>query len=168
MHKFTSLCLHDLAQHGLIEHNASLVHKDAEPGHKYAPVRCDTMLLNELLESSPLTLEKVASRREELERSAPLDPVHQEVARGEWALVLDIFGREHGGKIPIDLLRVWLKQNRFPEGWKPGHEQGLRATISEAGTIRTEMEKCREDYKNSVAQALTDKSLGDVAENDRS
>ena len=142
-----SLNLHDLAQHNLIEHDASLVHKDAAPGDKYAPIRCNTMLLNELLDSDVLTLKQVASRRTELERTAPLDAVHQEVARGEWALVLDIFGREHGGNSPSDMLRVWLKENRFPEGWKPSHKQGLRATVSEARNIRGEMKKCREAAK---------------------
>jgi Peroxidase, family 2 len=136
-----SLSLHDLAQHGLIEHDASLVHDDTAPGHKFAPIRCDTKLLNKLLDSDVLTLNKVAKRREELERTAPLDLLHQEVARGEWALVLDIFGRENGGNCPSDLLRVWLKQNQFPEGWKPGHEQSLPATMSEAGEIRSEMKK---------------------------
>ncbi|KAF8529448.1 hypothetical protein JB92DRAFT_2860694 [Gautieria morchelliformis] len=161
----SSLSLHDLATHGLIEHNASLVHKDAEPGHKFAPIRCDTKLLNQLLDEGFLTLNKVARRREELERAAPLDIMHQEVARGEWALVLDIFGREHGGKIPVDDLRVWLKQNRFPEGWKPTHEQGLLATVSEAGQIRKEMNKSRKEYENSQAQAATAGTRGsaDVA-----
>lgn len=152
MHKTFShtLSLHDLAQHGLIEHDASLVHKDVARGHKYAPTRCDTALLDELLKGGSLTLKKVADRRVQLEEATPLDAVHQEIARGEWALVLDIFGREHGGECSADLLRVWLKEERFPEGWRPSHEQGFLATVSMATHIRNEMTKCRNDHEKSV------------------
>jgi len=161
MHKFMShsLSLHDLAQHGLIEHDASLVHKDTAPGDKYAPIRCDTMLLNELLDESSLTLGKVASRRVQLERAALLNVVYQTVARGEWALVLDIFGREHGGHPPSNMLRVWLEQNRFPEGWKPSHEQTFMATKSKASDIKKEMDKCRKTYESSTTQVITDKNI---------
>ena len=145
MHRLTahSLSLHDLSQHNLIEHDASVVHKDTTPGHKFAPIRCDTVLLNKLLENDHdvLTLKQVSKRREELERTDPLDLLHQEIARGEWALVLDIFGRENGGDCPHEVLRVWLKQNRFPEGWKPSHEQGLLDTMSVVSHIRDEMKK---------------------------
>jgi Peroxidase, family 2 len=160
--KTPSLSLHELCTHNLIEHDASVVHKDAAPGHKFAPSRCDTGLLNKLLASDNVTLETVARRREELEREAPLDIVHQEVARGEWALVLDIFGREHDGKLRADDLRVWLKDNRFPDGWKPTHEQGLMATVSEASQLRKEMNKLRKEYQDSKALAATEGSR-DVA-----
>ena len=157
MHRFTahSLSLHDLSQHNLIEHDASVVHKDTTPGHTFAPTRCDTVLLNKLLENDDddvVTLKQVSKRREELERTAdPLDLLHQEIARGEWALVLDIFGRENGGNCPHEVLRVWLKQNRFPEGWKPSHEQGLFDTMSMASRIRNEMKKLQKTIQPSAS-----------------
>jgi len=159
----THITLHDLAKHGRIEHNASIVHKDTATGNKYAPTRCDTVLLNNFLEDKEfLTLDDIAKHRVELENVSKLDPVHQEIARGEWALVSDIFGRAHEGKIPTEPLRIWLKENRFPEGWKPTHQQGLWATTTKSWAIRTRMDKLRKESESSseAAEALfLDKTL---------
>ena len=122
-----SLSLHDLATHGLIEHDASLVHDNTLPDYIYAPIKCDTALLHQLLVSDHLTLQKVASRRTEMEKATPLSHISQTIARGEWALVLGIFGKKHG--VPADTMRVWLNENRFPEGWKPSHEHCLWMTV---------------------------------------
>jgi hypothetical protein len=140
------ISLHELAQHGRIEHDASLVHKNTTTGHIYAPARCDTILLDGLLEDHDfLTLDGVAKRRVELERVSKLDFTHQEVARGEWALVLDVLGRKYEGKVPTDFLRIWLKENRFPDGWKPTHEQGLWATVKKAWAIHMKMNEYEAD-----------------------
>lgn len=140
MHEAGAISLHKLAEHGRIEHDASVVHTNTEAGHIYAPTRCDTVLLNELLaDDDYVTLDRIAQRRFELEKLSKLDPVHQEIARGEWALVLGIFGKAHEGKVPSDELRVWLKENRFPDGWKPTHQQGLFETVKLSSAIREKM-----------------------------
>lgn len=154
MHKFEepSISLHELARHGYIEHSASVVHKNVEEGKEFAPTRCDTILLEDLMHDSSLTLDRVAGRRVLLEQSSPLDPLHQEIARGEWALVLDIFGREIGGEIPSEMMKIWLKENRFPEGWKPTHEQGLFETIRKASELRQKMNEIRKNHEELSAE----------------
>ena len=154
MHHFKPppVSLHELARHGYIEHNASVVHKDTKKGHRFAPCRCDTVLMESLLEDEMLSVEKLAKRRVILEKTSPLDPLHQEIARGEWALVFDIFGRERGGKLQQEIMKVWLKENRFPEGWKPTHEQGLFATIQKANEIRKKMNEYRKHLDKDVLE----------------
>jgi Peroxidase, family 2 len=154
MHKFdeSSISLHDFARHGLIEHDASVVHKDVEKGRAFAPTRCDTALLDDLLNGSSLTLDQVARKRVLLEKDAPVGPVYQEIARGEWALTLDIFGRESGGEIRPEIMRIWLKENRFIEGWKPSHQQGLVDTICKSREIRQKMNEFRKDCEHSSTE----------------
>ncbi|KAF8576105.1 Cloroperoxidase [Ramaria rubella] len=158
---WSSISLHELALHGCIEHDASMVHKNTAPDHIFAPTKCDPVLLDELLDNSDsLTLERVAKRRVQLETVSPLDAVHQEIARGEWALVMDIFGRAHG-KIPSDFLRVWLRENKFPEGWRPTHEQGLLATVWMSARIQKQMNSDRklESHNESPKRGLMEAAL---------
>jgi len=167
--KPSPISLYDLARHGRIEHDASMVHKNTKNGDKFAPVRVDTLLLNGLLEDKEhLTLDDIAKRRVLLEKAAPLDALHSEIARGEWALVLDIFGRAHGGKIPTDGLRVWLKENRFPEGWKPTHEQGLDDTMVKSLALHAKMAmyQIRDWWTGDGAQEvpILDKELTEAPE----
>lgn len=156
LHKLdgSSITLHDLALHGYIEHDASLVHKNAEKGQQFAPCRCDTKMLDDLLEENSLTLEMVAKRRVILERVTPLDRLHQAIARGEWALVLDIFGRAHGGQIQSGFMRDWLEKNKFPEGWRPTHQQSLATTIWKASEIRQKMDEIRMQYERTLQRSV--------------
>jgi len=124
------ISLHDLALHNGVEHDASIVHRNAAKGQKFAPIRTDIRLLDDFLgDRSDIDLADIAHRRVALERVTPLDLEHAEIARGEWALVLGIFGHAHGGKIPVEALRVWLGENRFPNDWCPTHKLNLEDTV---------------------------------------
>ncbi|KAI0092863.1 hypothetical protein BDY19DRAFT_926803 [Irpex rosettiformis] len=89
--------LSDLARHDHIEHNASLYHPDAGERDEYAPLHGDPELLKLVFEDSeggvimtPEDIAKVRVRRE-LTSNPPLDFIHAELARGEIAIVLNMF-----------------------------------------------------------------------------
>ncbi|KAH8996693.1 Cloroperoxidase [Lactarius akahatsu] len=139
--------LNDLARHNRIEHDASLVHDDAKGRDEYAPISpSSTMVMNFLAQAEDgrvLTAEDVARARVERESQCPvLNSLHAEVARGEMAIALGLFGQEnadHQEGVPLDMLRQWLAEERLPEGWKPTHTQGLLQTIRTAREIRSLM-----------------------------
>ena len=89
--------LHDLARHNKIEHNASLYHDDAGERDEYAPITFDEDLLELVFKDSaggvvmtPEDVAKVRVRREATSHP-PLDFIHAELARGEIAIVLNMF-----------------------------------------------------------------------------
>ncbi|ETW83610.1 hypothetical protein HETIRDRAFT_449299 [Heterobasidion irregulare TC 32-1] len=100
--QFRHLSLADLARHGAIEHDVSLAHTDAHASAEYAPCRIDKKALAALLRDSAdgrvLTARDVAHARvrRESRLRVPLDHVHAEIARGEMALVLGVFGQRAG------------------------------------------------------------------------
>ncbi|KAF8583919.1 hypothetical protein K439DRAFT_1634001 [Ramaria rubella] len=150
-----AISIHDLARHNRVEHDASMVHKHTAPGALFAPIRRCPTLLDELLKGHhPFTLDRVAQRRVELECVSSIDAVHQEEARGEWALVPDIFGREREGKIPTDFMRVWLDRNEFQKGWQPHHKQGLIATVMMSRRINKQMKKDRKEHEESEKDCI--------------
>ncbi|TFY53356.1 heme-thiolate peroxidase [Dentipellis fragilis] len=152
--------LGDLARHGRIEHNASIIHKDAD-GKEYAPTSPDKKMLDEFLGSKPdgslVTIEDVAAIRVKREDSykEALDALHAEIARGEMAIVMNIFGEksETGEGVPVERLRSWLAEERLPEGWSPSHVAGLFDTIQKSGQIRKAMEKIRADANEAKKDA---------------
>ncbi|GJE97276.1 chloroperoxidase [Phanerochaete sordida] len=87
--------LHDLARHNKVEHNASLYHPNAGPREEYAPLHGDAALLKEFFATSKdgrvMTAEDVARVRVRREAATPIDFVHAELARGEMAIVLNMF-----------------------------------------------------------------------------
>ena len=126
--------LHDLALHGRIEHDGSLAHDDALPGHKFAPSDVDLLLLQELLDQSPhrdfLTLEDLAAARlrRDLTLKRPLDGIHTEIANGECALIFGIFANEQG-EISKQTMKQWFGEDRLPNDWtRPVNEVRLLAT----------------------------------------
>ncbi|KAM5532513.1 hypothetical protein V8D89_013800 [Ganoderma adspersum] len=96
------LDLHDLARHGVLEHDGSLVHADAPPGQTYASTDVDRAALQQLLDSaekgpgqeqSQLSLGDLCRgqvARQRVER--PLKGTMAFVARGELGLIYDVFG----------------------------------------------------------------------------
>ena len=144
--------LKDLARHNRIEHDASLVHNDTKGRNEYAPTTPDLSLVKKLLHQSKdghvLTAEDVARARVKRESICPvIDLLHAEIARGEMAMVLGIFGQgdaDHRG-VPLDFLREWLTEERLPEGWKPTHTQGLLQTIRSAWELRSLMATFKEE-----------------------
>ncbi|ETW78181.1 Chloroperoxidase 3 [Heterobasidion irregulare TC 32-1] len=146
--------LGDLARHNRIEHNASLVHDDAQGRHEYAPSAPDDVMLKALLDDSRdgryMTARDVARarvRREATYGSAVLDSFHAEIARGEMAIVLGLFDARNPGKgedgVPLAMLKGWLHDERLPEGWKPGRTTGLWETIERSAEIRKAMDEMR-------------------------
>jgi hypothetical protein len=138
--------LKDLARHNRIEHDASLVHDDTKGRDEYAPTTPDLSLVKNLLlqaeDGHVLTAEDIARARVQRESQCPvLNGLHSEIAKGEMAVALDVFGQgkgDHQG-VPLGMLREWLAEERLPEGWKPTHTQGLLQTIRTAREIRNMM-----------------------------
>ncbi|KAF9040868.1 Chloroperoxidase [Panaeolus papilionaceus] len=173
--KFGKITLHDIAKHGQIEHDASLVHADTPEGEIYAPNKIYPELLDKFLtqdvkpnraevEASAggaditkkwvVNFEDVARARIRREKECrPIDAVHQEIARGEMAIILGVWETtaEGGGKVgaPGEWIRRWLGEERLPEGWKPTHVQGFFDVVKRAKSIKLAAEEYR---KKEAAQ----------------
>lgn len=101
--------LHDLARHNKVEHDASLYHPNAGPREEYAPIHGDAELLKDFFATSAdgrvMTPEDVARVRVRREAETPLDLVHAELARGEMAIVLNMFNNPdaalHEAGVPL-------------------------------------------------------------------
>ena len=108
-----------------------------------------------------LTAEDIARARVERESECPaLNGLHSEIARGEMALVLGVFGQgnaDHHQGVPLDMLREWLVEERLPDGWKPSHTLGLLQTIRDAWEIRDLMTTFK---KEKVADNVRDQPSG--------
>ncbi|GJJ12612.1 hypothetical protein Clacol_006855 [Clathrus columnatus] len=155
-----SISLYDIALHGRIEHNASVVHRNTPHGEIYAPIDVDLRLLEHFLEDDFMTIERIAKRRVELEVASPINGLHSEIARGEWSLVLGIFGKTNKGRINSDILNVWLQENRFVKGWQPSHRQSLIHTVSTSFRIRRRMKQFQQQNmkSNNDAEVLRKES----------
>ncbi|KAI0050825.1 Cloroperoxidase [Auriscalpium vulgare] len=138
--------LADLARHNRIEHDASLAHDDAAPRNEYAPEKPDLERLAEFLAHSQngvtLSVEEVAQARVDREStlSTRLDRLHAEIARGEMSLVFQLFGGDEE-MIPVETLRVWMSEERLPDGWKPHHVTGLLDTVHTSTALRNAMKR---------------------------
>lgn len=115
-----------MALHGFLEHDASIVHDDAPAGSKYASVLTNYTKVVEvaLLSSDGKSLSErdFALARVNAEKlSPPLAAAVQQVADGETALVLDVFGvvdAETGAlSFPLDDFLSVFGLNRFPFGF---------------------------------------------------
>lgn len=101
--------LHDLARHNKIEHDASLFHPNIGPREEYAPIHGEARLLRAFLAMSAdgrvITPEDLARVRVQREAETPLDPLHAEIARGEMAIVLNMFNNPdptlHAAGVPL-------------------------------------------------------------------
>jgi len=156
IHKWWKIDLEDLALHNGVEHDASLAHDDASLATipSYAPTTVDTSLLDQLLNDSAdgkvmtaVDIARARVRREALYEPGAIDGVHQEIARGEVALVLGIFGA--GKAVPLEHLRCWIQEERFPEGWvRPERRLGLLHTVWISLEIRHSMNNLRSRGKS--------------------
>ena len=98
-----------------------------------------------------MTIEDVARARVWRESQCPvLNHLHAEIARGEMAIAFGLFSQPDSDKqeIPVDMLRVWLSEERLPDGWKPTHTQGLLETIRTSRQIYNEMKKIEDEGEN--------------------
>ncbi|KAL5485471.1 hypothetical protein ACEPAI_8113 [Sanghuangporus weigelae] len=145
-----ALSLHDLARHDRIEHDASLTHPDAVRGEEFAPVRSDAGLFGAFLDDARggrIGVRELARARvrRESEGGAGMTSVQQEIARGEVALVIQIFGGD-ARAVPVETIKTWWGEERLPEeGWKkPATRTTLLGTISWAARIRQAMQEVRD------------------------
>jgi len=173
MRKIRRISLYDVREHGRVEHDASLVHRDTPPGEKYAPIDIDQRLVEELLNDaktgkegseSPEAGEKrllmdssaVARARVRREKESPrLSPLFAEMARGEMAIVLGVFETKVGNDVgvPVESLREWIGHERLPAGWKPTHVEGLLNVVKRARAILTSMREQRKEEAKAKAVA---------------
>lgn len=118
--------LHDLARHNKVEHDASLYHPNAGEREEYAPIHGDVELLREFFETSKdgrvMTPEDVARVRARRETATPLDFVHAELARGEVAIVLNMFNNPdpalHTAGVPLQPRNALVRVARSLVGQK--------------------------------------------------
>ncbi|KLO15370.1 Cloroperoxidase [Schizopora paradoxa] len=171
--------LKDLARHDRIEHDASITHPNIPAGDEYAPTKQDPALFDTFIKdarpaSGPLNKGELSYGPEDIARArvrreaqpgTRIDAVHQEVARGEIALVFSIFGFLTSGgnaktdkppkevlggayRFPISVVETWWKEERLPTpDWVPARETTLLGTIAQSGLIRKEMQKLRASAK---------------------
>ncbi|KAF8548693.1 Cloroperoxidase [Imleria badia] len=143
------MSLWDLSRHNCIEHDASLFHVDAHGEEEYAPVAVSNSLMKSSLHQGGqyipgrMTLEDVANIRVKREAALqkPLRWWQAEIARGEMAVAIGVLGGKDGAKNGLDLevLRLWVTQERLPDDWKPDHTQGLYKTGWMTKAIRDRM-----------------------------
>lgn len=150
--QYRSLSLSDLARHNMIEHNASLVHKDDRNGAEYAPCKVNRKLLEALCADGGkvvpdrMTLEDAAHIRVKREvECGVLDGVHAEIARGEIVIAIGVLGGKDAAKngVTISALHDWMQHERLPVGWKPDHTQGLYQTYKMAKYVRDRMREIK-------------------------
>jgi hypothetical protein len=91
--------------------------------NEYAPISPDSKLVRQFMNNAKdghlVTVEDIARARVYREsRSCMLDTLHAQIARGEMAIVLGLFSQMNSGKtgIPVDMLRVWMSEERLPDG----------------------------------------------------
>lgn len=90
------MSLKDLARHGCVEHDASLVHEDVVAGKEYAPIAVDHEFMRLFIEDSEdgtgLTAEDIAKARFRRESACaqPLDSVHAEIGKYTLAFIVII------------------------------------------------------------------------------
>lgn len=163
--KFRNLSLHEIGEHGKVEHDASLVHDNCPPGQKYAPTKVETRLVDLLIKDSTTGNEQgegeesgerqilvdatdVARARIRREKqSNKLDGLHAEIARGEMGIILGVWETSRGKNvgIPANWLRTWIEEERLPEKFRFTHVQGLFDVVKRAKMIRTAMDQIRKD-----------------------
>jgi hypothetical protein len=160
------MSLGDLCRHGGIEHHASLVHADTLKGHEYAPSRRATTLLkcfeDDVQGKSKITLVDFANLRVKREAESltthhqTLDELHAEIARGEVALTMGIFGDARTEAIEHDRLFEMWRTERFPGHWQPTHVQTLAQTALMAQSLRLHMleRKTQAPAKRSIVLKL--------------
>lgn len=141
----TGLDLNALAAHNKIEHDASLVHADAEPGSEFAPIPVDEKLLNALLEANPhgFTIDDLARARVEREMGleTPLGTFHEEIGHGEAGLTYLLMKNDEE-VVPVETLRQWYGEERIPDSYiRPVEEVSLVVAKKYSNAVGAAMKK---------------------------
>lgn len=145
--------LHDLARHNCIEHDASITHPNICKTDEYAPIHSHPVLMASFLrnarrDSNVFGVEEFsrARIRREAEPGAKIDGIQQLVARGEIALVLQIFGNENF-EVPYETLKYWWWEQRLPDGWIPSRQSTAVRTVQLAMELTETMNRLRGDVQ---------------------
>lgn len=139
------LDLAEIAAHNHIEHDASITHDDIADLHAEFASPTNNLALFEafLTDSASGThidaadIGRARARRERESHNATgrtLDALHSDIARGEAALVVSIFGETatksgspwKGPGVPFETVRRFWRDERLPEGWKPKRETTIK------------------------------------------
>ncbi|KAG6840554.1 hypothetical protein C0991_005871 [Blastosporella zonata] len=159
LRRITNISLHEIGEHGRVEHDASLVHEDTPQGEKYAPTKIVPALVERLLADAKtgdevgegsefgdrralMDASDVARARVRREKESPrLDGVHAEIARGEMAIILGVLETRAGKNVgvPAEWMREWIGHERMPKDWKATHVQGLFDVVKRTKSIRAAM-----------------------------
>jgi len=165
LRRFRPVSLYEIGKHGIIEHNASLVHNDTPPDEEYAPIEVNPELVKQLIDDAKtgnkegeelgvgdrrilMDASDVARARIRREKCSPvLDGMHAEIARGEMAIILGVWETKVGSNtgVPIEWMREWIGHERFPSDWKATHVQGLFDVIKRSKAIRDSMAQQRKE-----------------------
>ncbi|KAF8518519.1 Chloroperoxidase [Hysterangium stoloniferum] len=148
--------LEDLAAHGVLEHNASLTHKDYQETPD-SPIRNGSRSPRSRSVSSSSSTADVARARNRRLDSCPnrKTPRHlQQFADAEFCLTLGIFSPGDELKVELEVLREWLEKERLPRGWKPKRELGLWQNHQNTARVQ-EMMKALRMYKNNRRSVRT-------------
>ncbi|EMD40830.1 heme-thiolate peroxidase [Gelatoporia subvermispora B] len=125
-----SVSLHDLAKHNVIEHDRSMVHDDAPPNARFAPVLPSRSLLDQLLGLSPgshLTFYDFATARSlrDEQSKRPMRKLHTRIANSEAVLAFLALAIQQQQStddaseplVPKSYLEDWLWEEKLPNGW---------------------------------------------------
>ncbi|KAF9009259.1 Cloroperoxidase [Hymenopellis radicata] len=147
--RFWTTDLFALGRHGRIEHHASLVHgdtprreeirayKDPSRARRCACGGCSQWRREGSGQGGFCAHADTAG-----EDVAAVGALHEEIARGEAALLLGVLSSTAGG-IPLSLLLSLLKEERLPDDWHPDHTQGVLRTVMASQEIKSIMEDMR-------------------------
>ena len=134
-----------------VEHNASLVHLNVAPYESHltpSPFPTSSLASRFLPHKTLITDRDIAHervRREEETDGGPLDAIHAEMARGEMAIILNVW-RGDGKGVERDVLVDWLANERLDEG-KERKKTGLLDVMKTSRGMKKEMERVREVLK---------------------
>jgi hypothetical protein len=147
--EYPSLDLHQIGAHNHIEHDASITHDDIiSLPSIYAPPSNNGTLFSEFIADSQsgthITATDIGRARTRRERQSKLitgrgiDRLHADIARGEAALVLSVFGDPAPGQslteapwggpgVLLDTIRTFWWDERLPKGWTPVRETTIES-----------------------------------------
>jgi len=179
--QYRTMELHHIGLHNHIEHDASITHDDA-PGIDalYAPWASNHSLFEDFMRDSTagkdgnhVDLRDLGTARVRREHESAtwsgriIDALHAEIARGEAALVIGIFGEslpetpahiKHDGDdwhwdflaVPKHVMRTFWLEERLPENWRPRRTTTLKSTHAGNQRVGDRMKELRGGLKEAV------------------
>ncbi|KAJ6103508.1 hypothetical protein N7486_005935 [Penicillium sp. IBT 16267x] len=137
--------LHDLNALNIVQHDASFTRPDIAfcPDQSFPHPQMVEMLLdhatnNEFLSINDLVyysgLRRAKSKRSNGQYSLTWSFLHKYLGSGSCALIYSIFGGD------VEDLRIWLNEERFPDGWEPRNREAHGLTIAQASAITLTIE----------------------------